>query len=65
MIVRNGVLPDSERQVIEGYLAHKWGLSSELPSSHLFKADSVDNLVDGFWKDKSQFQNHAVGVGSP
>jgi len=28
---------DSERRKIEGYLAHKWGLASKLPSDHPFK----------------------------
>jgi hypothetical protein len=27
----------NERQVIEGYLAHKWGLSTILPSTHQYK----------------------------
>ena len=30
-------LPDSDRQTIEGYLAHKWGLTGSLPSSHPHK----------------------------
>ena len=30
----NTKLSDSDRQKVEGYLAHKWGLSSKLPSSH-------------------------------
>ncbi len=28
---------DQERQMIEGYLARKWGLVSSLPDSHMFK----------------------------
>lgn len=27
------------RQLIEGYLAHKWGLTSSLPSNHLYKTE--------------------------
>ena len=65
IIVRNGILPISERQLIEGYLTHKWGLDGELPASHPFKNGAVGNLVHGFWKDKSSNQNHAVTMGSP
>jgi hypothetical protein len=28
----------ANRQTIEGYLAHKWGLSSSLPSDHPYKS---------------------------
>ena len=65
IIVRNGTLADAERQSIEGYLAHKWGLDGELPGDHLFKSNSVNNLVSGFWRDKSSKLNHSVKVGSP
>lgn len=27
----------NERQMVEGYLAHKWGVASVLPSTHLFR----------------------------
>ena len=30
-------LPIGERQKIEGYLAHKWGLNGKLPSNHPYK----------------------------
>jgi hypothetical protein len=30
-------LSDTDRQKIEGYLGHKWGLTSNLPSSHPYK----------------------------
>jgi hypothetical protein len=35
-------LSDQERQSVEGYLAHKWGLQSNLPSEHPAKTFSVD-----------------------
>ena len=30
-------LTDTERQEVEGYLAHKWGLDGKLPSNHPYK----------------------------
>jgi hypothetical protein len=36
-IVFNSEIPTSQRQQIEGYLAHKWGLVGNLPSTHPFK----------------------------
>ena len=36
IIIINSV-EDSDRQKIEGYLAHKWGLSTDLPSDHPHK----------------------------
>jgi hypothetical protein len=35
-IYYNGVLSQSQRQNVEGYLAWKWGLQSSLPSTHPF-----------------------------
>ena len=35
-------LSDQERQSVEGYLAHKWGLQSNLPSEHPAKTFSID-----------------------
>lgn len=37
IIISNYSWHTSERQLIEGYLAHKWGLSSSLPSDHPYK----------------------------
>ena len=33
----SGVPSDEDRQKIEGYLAHKWGLAGNLPSDHPYK----------------------------
>jgi hypothetical protein len=30
---------DITRQMVEGYLAHKWGLEGELPGAHPYKND--------------------------
>ena len=38
-IAFNRVLTATERQEIEGYLAHKWGLSTTLPDGHIGKAN--------------------------
>jgi hypothetical protein len=37
MVVTNGVLSTTDRQRLEGYLAHKWGLQANLPAGHPFK----------------------------
>jgi hypothetical protein len=36
ILIYNSVLTTSQRQQIEGYLAHKWGLTGSLPSTHSF-----------------------------
>jgi len=37
MIAFSPALTTSQRQKVEGYLAHKWGLAESLPSTHPFK----------------------------
>lgn len=37
-VVFDGDIDDTDRQKIEGYLAHKWGLVANLPSNHPYKA---------------------------
>ena len=39
MVFKNA-LDNSNREIIEGYLAHKWGLSGSLPSSHTYKSNA-------------------------
>jgi hypothetical protein len=34
----NSVFTTSQRQQVEGYLAHKWGLTTPIPSTHPFKS---------------------------
>lgn len=36
-IVYDTTLDDDDRQTIEGYLAHKWGLENNLPENHPYK----------------------------
>lgn len=38
LIVFNEILTTTQRQTIEGYLAHKWGLVGSLPSTHPFSS---------------------------
>lgn len=37
VIVTSKVLSQSDKQKIEGYLAHKWGLTANLPAGHPYK----------------------------
>ena len=39
IIIINSV-EDSDRQKIEGYLAHKWGLTANLPADHPYKSNA-------------------------
>jgi hypothetical protein len=38
IVVLNTVASTTTRQLIEGYLAHKWGLTSSLPNDHPYKS---------------------------
>ena len=38
LIVYNSALSDSDIAKVEGYLAHKWGLTSNLDSAHTYKS---------------------------
>lgn len=37
VVICNAKLADSDREKLEGYLAHKWGLESNLPNTHPYK----------------------------
>lgn len=37
IIVTSSILVDADREKVEGYLAHKWGLQDDLPSDHPYK----------------------------
>lgn len=39
-IVYVGALTASDRQRVEGYLAHKWGITATLPADHPYKVDA-------------------------
>jgi len=36
-VIGSAALSESERQKLEGYLAHKWGLTNSLPAGHPYK----------------------------
>lgn len=38
MLIFNATLTDSQLQLVEGYLAQKWGLQSNLPATHPYKS---------------------------
>lgn len=44
-VVYVDTLSDANRQKIEGYLAHKWGITATLPADHPYKTDAP---VDAF-----------------
>jgi hypothetical protein len=46
LIIVNGSLSTSDRQKAEGYLAHKWGLTANLPSDHPYKNNPPDDTFD-------------------
>ncbi len=44
VIVLNGTVTPANRQTLEGYLAHKWGMQSTLPTDHPHKTNGPDNI---------------------
>ncbi|MGL5019968.1 MAG: PKD domain-containing protein [Luteolibacter sp.] len=41
VVILNGAVSSGNRQVLEGYLAHKWGFITALPSNHPYKASPL------------------------
>ena len=39
VVVWHGAITNSDRYKIEGYLAHKWGITSNLPAGHPYKSN--------------------------
>jgi hypothetical protein len=39
VVVCESDLADADKELVEGYLAHKWGLTADLPSGHPYKTD--------------------------
>lgn len=55
VIITNTPISTSDRQKIEGYLAHKWGLASNLPSNHpyLSNAPTISTILTQGWSVQS------------
>lgn len=47
LIITNGLLSEDDRRRMEGYLAHKWGLTGNLPSDHPYKTKKPK--LDRLW----------------
>lgn len=43
VILVSGSLTQCQRQMLEGYLAHRWGFASSLPASHPFRSAPPDS----------------------
>ena len=41
VLIFDGALTDTERQQVEGYLANKWGIASQLPATHPYYSSSA------------------------
>ncbi len=54
MLIIEGVLTAGERELVEGYLAHKWGTTSRLPVAHAYK----DSPPVGFSTTLTFNKNH-------
>ena len=63
----NRLLTDAERELLEGYLAHKWGMADNLPAAHPYKSayslsgnatiaagDAVERVVVSYWDTMQQ-----------
>ena len=37
LLVFDNAVDDTDRELLEGYLAHKWGLAAKLPVNHPYK----------------------------
>ena len=45
LIFLSGSLPDAERQRLEGYLGHKWGLQENLPADYPYKSAAPSTAI--------------------
>ena len=55
-----------ERQKIEGYLAHKWGLTANLPSAHPFKHSLTSQpriSVSAIGTNSANINAHLIDLG--
>jgi hypothetical protein len=61
----NSVLTTTQRQQVEGYLAHKWGLSLSIPSTHPFKSIPPASLHTVVIPPTVRLINLGTGSGGP
>ncbi|MGB2327172.1 MAG: hypothetical protein ACPH3L_05250, partial [Flavobacteriaceae bacterium] len=47
ILIFDAILSEADRQKIEGYLAHKWGLAANLPADHPYKNVIPTSDLDG------------------
>ena len=47
ILIFDAILSEADRQKIEGYLAHKWGLEASLPADHPYKNATPTSDLDG------------------
>ena len=55
ILVTNFALNSTQRQQAEGYLAHKWGLTANLPSDHPYKTAAPTIPVSSYDADASTY----------
>ncbi len=67
VIVFIGSLSENDRQLVEGYLASKWGINNQLPQNHPYFSQKISlesNLKATFYVDCNyQGQSSSLGVG--
>jgi hypothetical protein len=65
ILVFNSVLTTTQRQQVEGYLAHKWGMSASLPATHPFKSFPPASLYfEPATKYSALFNNTSLTIPS-
>ena len=69
-IVYNEVVAGLDREIMEGYLAHKWGIASSLPTGHLYKSSAPSGIktpqtaVSLGQKQTGSFTHNLTGLAS-
>ena len=46
IIMITGGISNENKELIEGYLAHKWGIEGNLPNSHTYKNEAPSSAID-------------------
>ena len=78
VLIFDGALTDTERRQVEGYLANKWGIASQLPVTHPYYSVSsailyrpvtrafqpVDISGCGLWLDGADKSSMTIGSGN-